>query len=215
MTKRLMIFLGLVLLLCVVPGRGEEVFSLDATAQRRALDWLAGKGVSIDAAWVSDMGLAQDGCLVVVIKGDGKMRSVFEIPRELYRELGGQPATTPSSAERNPQEGRILFITHSTAGATAVYPGGLAVALEGESGSVIAGVTLMTLGGSLYASYRFSSSRELGYGKVVLMNYGGELGISYPVLAGMIVEANSEGEYAEEVSAWGWMVGFPLGISGE
>ncbi len=46
----------------------------------------------------------------------------------------------------------------------------------------VTGLSLLTFGGSLYGSYHFTKGRELGYGRVALMNYGGELAVSYSFL---------------------------------
>jgi hypothetical protein len=151
------------------------------------------------------------------------------------------PAVT--AADR--QDGRIYFITSTALRTLVIYPSGFGTLLADngdESGRTIAGLSLLTFGGSLYGSYRFTKNMELGYGRVAMMNYGGELACTYSALAsrlvyGMNIFKSQTNPFTYEVFnpygpagydttvmettdatepgkilAIGAMVGFPLGI---
>lgn len=118
------------------------------------------------------------------------------------------------------QEGRTWFILSTASRSVYVYSINLALAFPHIDGQTVAGLSLLSLGAATTASYLFTRDRELGHGRVALMNYGSELGIAYPVLIdNMIGDAPDNDYYYQHttdpdytVQAWGTMLGFPLGI---
>ena len=86
------------------------------------------------------------------------------------------------------QDGRIYFIAQNTIKSTYVYPVNLGIALENIPPRVTTGILFLTYGGAIYGSYRYTRNMELGYGRVAMMNYGGELGISYSALLSAFID---------------------------
>lgn len=116
-------------------------------------------------------------------------------------------------AKPGSQDGRTYFIINTTIRATGIYPTSLAMAMPETDGRVITGVAMLTFGGALYGSYALTRNATLGYGKVAMMNYGGEVGVYYPTLLSVIVSEQGNEETARHIGSWGSMIGFPLGIT--
>ncbi len=123
-------------------------------------------------------------------------------------EVGEKPVKKASQ-----QDGRTYFIINNTIKATTIYPGALAMALPNTDGRIITGVALLTFGGALYGSYALTSNMPMGYGKVAIMNFGGEVGVYYPNLLSMMLADQGYENTARHISSWGSMIGFPLGIT--
>jgi hypothetical protein len=150
-------------------------------------------------------------------------------------------ASKPPDAAALNQRGRVYFMTHTTFKSLPLALWAVNTAFAEVNDQVNVGISLLSVGASLYGGYRFTKNRELGYGKVAMMNYGGELGVAYPILfswflgraAGINESAKStdiqcldtpSGRVCDTVTvetsplpearvrAWGAMLGFPLGI---
>jgi hypothetical protein len=145
--------------------------------------------------------------------------------------------TKPAKVEQN---GRTWFILETTGKSAFTYTSAYGTILSSDTntnGQVIAGLSLLTIGGMLYGSYAFTKNMELGYGKVALMNYGSTaLGSYYPIFLSLCIanatEVNERRWYTKNVydpvihdsiyterpkitdhiRAWTSMIGFPLGI---
>ncbi|MBN1761219.1 MAG: hypothetical protein JW863_23040 [Chitinispirillaceae bacterium] len=124
------------------------------------------------------------------------------------------PQVALSPAQPGNQDGRTYFIINTTLRATGIYPSALALAMPGTDGRIITGVAMLTFGGALYGSYAATRTMSLGYGKVAMMNYGGELGVYYPALLSFIAGEQGYDKAGQNIYGWGAMLGFPLGIVG-
>jgi hypothetical protein len=96
-----------------------------------------------------------------------------------------RPAPGANRPEKPPvdQRGRTWFMIETAAKSAFYYGSSYATVFHNANGSVIAGATLLTLGGTLFGSYAFTNGMDLGYGKTGLMNYGATLiGGYYPQL---------------------------------
>ena len=107
------------------------------------------------------------------------------------------------------QDGRVYFMIHSSLKSIYVYPVNLNIVFEDMAGHVNAGLTTLLFSASVYGSYPFTKGRELGYGRVAFMNYGGELGIAYPALFAGFVEGLHREYETSKINAWGAMFGYP------
>jgi hypothetical protein len=117
----------------------------------------------------------------------------------------------PDSQKQTRQDGRVYFMLNTTLKSLWVYPANIVRLSHGIDGQVVAGLSVLSLGGALYGSYLFTKNKELGYGRVEFLNYGGDLGgIYYPNLLGYFYQGLSH-IGAEDASAFG-MIGYPLGI---
>jgi hypothetical protein len=142
------------------------------------------------------------------------------------------PAAPPEAGRRLDQRGRTWFIIESALKSSFVYPFSYRAAFPHADGGVIAGASLLTIGGTLYGTFAFTRNLELGYGRVGLMNYGSTLlGLHYPLLLGSFLHNatginksdtvfdsfTGETGYADiktsdRVRGWFSMLGFPIGI---
>lgn len=160
------------------------------------------------------------------------------------------PGERPSGSETDlPQKakgretGRVYFVASSALRTLTIYPAAYGTLLGDEADArTITGLSLLTFGGSLYGSYRFTKNRQLGYGRVGMMNYGGELATSYSFLLSRFVygaakfedqvdtltrtiqDPNAQtasdtteydtvqSEIPDKIFAGGSVLGFPLGI---
>ena len=152
--------------------------------------------------------------------------SKFVFPDSSLKKKTSQTAAAPKAARKVDQRGRTWFIIESALKSAYVYPVSYAAAFKHADASVIGGISLLTIGGSLYGTFAFTRNMALGYGKVGLMNYGSTfLGLHYPhLLASFLSNATSindrsGGDYStdgvtttDQIKAWGSMIGFPLGI---
>ncbi len=167
---------------------------------------------------------------------DAELRLFSKPPAAITRQKQASPA-----AKLN-QEGRVYFMVQTTLKSAPLYLWGFNAALTKVPAEVNAGIGLLSVGASLYGSYRFTTGRELGYGKVAMMNYGGELGVVYPLFISWILQYGTDFDAlaaetevictnagtsasrcdttetiesprpSAQVRAWGSMLGFPLGI---
>jgi hypothetical protein len=136
--------------------------------------------------------------------------------------LKPSPAATP---HRLDQRGRTWFILETALKTAYVYPTSYIAAFPNASDGLKGGLSLLTIGGSLYGTFAFTRNMELGYGRVGLINYGSTfLGIHYPDLFGSFLrnatsiddnhvnDSNDLAAPSSQVGAWMSMIGFPLGI---
>jgi hypothetical protein len=124
------------------------------------------------------------------------------------------PAENKNQAKLR-QDGRVYLMINTALKSLWVYPGGLSMAFRDRINTqVIWGVSFLTLGASLYGSYAYTRKMELGYGRVEMMNYGGDLGVAYPLLLASFLESSAgmRTDYANQLRGWGQMAGFPAGI---
>src|SRR3989339_637194 len=122
--------------------------------------------------------------------GHARQRA-FPLTTEGYHRLVQPPVSQAMGPIANKkglrQEGRVYFITHTTLKSLYVYPAGISEIFPHLDGQVAAGLTLLAGSSSLYGAYAFTKKRPLDYGRVTLMNYGGELGCIYPILTGALL----------------------------
>ena len=163
---------------------------------------------------------------------------VLAMDPEAFSRLTAEPVPQPTPVAAAPkaakldQSGRIYFMTHTTLKTFNLYIMGLDKAFPSVDESVRGGMALLIGGSSIYGSYLFTKKRELGYGRVAMMNYGGEmLGFYYPLLSGGLLHNATNidwkrkrwdpfaAEYyyetggpSDKTAAWMSMIGFPAGI---
>jgi hypothetical protein len=143
---------------------------------------LSNQGIVIDKNTVAAMGFSRDSSdtakrlFVISLDGAGQpAKRTFPIGQATPGLHGNQPVKLR-------QDGRVYFMINCALKSLFVYPSGLSMAFPNANGQVIIGVALLALGGSLYGSYAYTQKMELGYGRVEMMNYGGDLGVAYPML---------------------------------
>jgi hypothetical protein len=122
------------------------------------------------------------------------------------------PDTTKSIKPKLRQDGRVYFMINCAVKSIGVYSSGLSLAFPTANEQVLFGSSLLALGISLYGSYAYTQKMELGYGRVEMMNYGGDLGIIYPNLISFLLANSTDFKYYDELRGWGQMILFPLGI---
>lgn len=118
----------------------------------------------------------------------------------------GSPSAAPR-VQKLEQNGRTWFIIETTLKSLFTYPSSYGTIFDqgdNTKGQVIAGVSLLTIGGMLYGSYAFTKNMELGYGKVALMNYGSTaIGNYYPTFLSIFLDnatdINEQRWYQREV----------------
>lgn len=230
----------LLLLLAVsVAAHGFEPISQEKYGQ--AKEWIAKQDPGIKLDRIVALGFEKDSVgrvLAVIFYNENKEPVKKSLPASsaLYRQLiesDVHSAAAPVQARKKKvnQDGRLYFMIHNAIKATYVYPLNLNLAIDSIPARVLSGITLLTYGGTIYGSYRFTRGMELGYGRVAMMNYGGELGIAYPALMTGFVESLVDGPAvrdesmdtvdtiedtgrfpAMKVNAWITMFTFPAGI---
>jgi hypothetical protein len=173
---------------------------------------LSNQGVFIDKNTVAAIGFSRDSSdtsnrlFVISLDGAGQpVKRTFSIGQAVPGFRGNQPVKLR-------QDGRVYFMINCALKSLFVYPSGLSMAFPNANGQVIYGVALLALGGSLYGSYAYTQKTELGYGRVEMMNYGGDLGVAYPMLLAGFCETSGGFKYGNQMRGWGQMLGFPLGI---
>jgi hypothetical protein len=207
---------------------------LDQSLYSKAIHLLGDRGTTFKNSRIVAVGFETDTTdparkklmIITLDAGNQPQKSVITINAEFYHTLfptadasADEPSRTAAlqgeneiAAVHNRQDGRVYFMLNTTLKSLYVYPVNLALALPEVEGQVVAGLSLLTLGGSLYGSYLFTKNRELGYGRVEFMNFGGDLGgLYYPNLMGIFL-SNVVNESAAKSSAWMGMIGYPLGI---
>jgi hypothetical protein len=184
---------------------------------------LSHQGIVIEKSTVTAMGFTRDSVdtaqrlfMIYLDKSGQPVKRSFAI------EQGGKSAPPPpaqaapkqggSQPVKLRQDGRVYFMINCAVKSLYVYPSGLSWAFPGTNGQVITGISLLALGASLYGSYAYTQKRELGYGRVEMMNYGGDLGVAYPLLLATFGETSFGCRYGNQLRGWGEMLGFPLGI---
>ena len=201
---------------------------------QKAMSLLGDRAVAFENRQILSLGFERDTVdstqkrLVIFIldSNNQQQKIAVETGPDFYRALYGKPdtlaevvvGTTSLHEERKAppaslkQDGRVYFMLNTTLKSLYVYPVNMMRAFSDINGQVVAGLSLLTLGGSLYGSYLFTKNRELGYGRVEFMNYGGDLGgLYYPNLLGYFLDNLSAANTAQ-VSAWLGMIGYPVGI---
>jgi hypothetical protein len=141
-------------------------------------------------------------------------------------------AERPEAGRRLDQRGRTWFIIESALKSAYIFPSSYRGAFKHANSSAIGGLSLLTIGGSLYGTFAFTRHLELGYGRVGLMNYGSTLlGLHFPqLLATFLHNAtdinngskrvdpySSHIDYesitvTDQIKAWCSLAGFPLGM---
>ena len=108
-----------------------------------------------------------------------------EFPPSIQKQEGvAAPVSGRTIAGKKPEQTcRTWFILESALKSSIVYPVSYSILFHHTNGSVIGGVSLLTVGSVLYGSFAFTKEMGLGYGKVGMMNYGSTLlGGLYPQL---------------------------------
>jgi hypothetical protein len=206
---------------------GAVALDLVAPAQFDSfLTVLSRLGVIIDKRAVAAMGRlprhadSVQTLFVITLDESGQPhRSQYALPSgprpaPIFAGAAPSPRATEKLPPKLRQDGRVYFMINSAVKSLWTYPVGLAYAFPGISAQVETGVTFLAVGASLYGSYAFTRNKELGYGKVEMMNYGGDLGIAYPLLLSAFGETSVGFRYGDQLRGWGQMIGFPLGIFG-
>ncbi|MBN1128462.1 MAG: hypothetical protein JXA71_05715 [Chitinispirillaceae bacterium] len=177
--------------------------------------------------------------VVIVLDANGDPRKLV-VPRPAERPLSMTASTSAVPAPKKlEQYGRSWFIIETTLKSAFTYLSAYTTILSDTGGSnskLIAGLSLLTIGGTLYGSFAFTRNMELGYGKVALMNFGSTaLGGYYPFLLSSFLhnatsindpykqidssgwngernESYNEPTATDHIRAWSSMIGFPAGM---
>ncbi len=177
------------------------------------IDALNNRGENINIDNVSAITISDDSTEVfieVFVAGGGIEKKSFTASPYWIRRALLKPVTIEEVAVvpvDDSQNGRLYFTFTTLLRSLYVYPMSYGLVMDDAKGSTVAGLTLLTLGGSIFASYQFTKNMELGYGRVAQMNYGGELGVSYSNLLGAVIQPASW----KPISVL-QMVAFPAGI---
>lgn len=195
-------------------GTPRDLMAPPSSKWSELRDQLTKLGLNLDS--MSAVGAAFDpvtkNLLIITLEPGGLLaKKEVKTPEWLFTKIIGSE-TDESQTDIYRQDGRTYFIITTTYRSTGVFPTSLALAMPDVDGRIITGVALFTFGGSLYGSYAFTRNMHLGYGRVAMMNYGGELGVYYPLLASLIASDQDYTDAAEKVAGWGMTFGFPLGI---
>jgi hypothetical protein len=201
-------------------------------------EWLLKNGIDLTGGTLFSMAFKPDQKTLVIIMLDAQgqpIKKVVKTNLSLYKQVIARPVAkkaaepAPPTAKDRSQEGRLYFITHTSLKSLYVYPFSYATLFDYDDFNIVAGLSLLTFGGAVYGSYKFSADRELGYGRVALMNYGGELALTYAQLMKWLIHSredrrryydpyyddyyyDSGPDNSGTVKAFINMVGFPLGI---
>jgi hypothetical protein len=166
-----------------------------------------------------------DNSIIVIAFDQSGIPAKFMFPDSV---LMKQPAALPGPARAETphqldQRGRTWFIIETALKSAYVFPMSYRRAFKHADGGTIGGISLLTIGGSLYGTFAFTKNMELGYGRVGLMNYGSSfLGSHYPfLLSSFLHNATSINDTGstffdvtptDQIKAWCSIIGFPLGI---
>jgi hypothetical protein len=189
---------------------------------------LARQSVIIEKNNIAAMGLLRDSAetdtsqslFVIMLDQSGTPhKDSYTISKPLKKQHESSSSLAVPAGIKNQvkvrQDGRVYLMINTALKSLWVYPGGLSMAFQDRiSPQVFWGVSFLTLGASLYGSYAYTRNMELGYGRVEMMNYGGDLGVAYPLLMASFLESSAgmRNGNANQLRGWGQMVGFPLGI---
>jgi hypothetical protein len=178
--------------------------------------------------------------VVVVFDDKGIPQALTFTPAELNKAASNRTQTVATGTKKLEQTGRTWFIIETTLKSAFTYTSSYGTIFDNgddTKGQMIAGMSLLTIGGMLYGSYAFTKNMELGYGKVALMNYGSTaIGNYYPTFLSLFF-ANatkidekrwySRDVYDSNTGMWNYterpritdyiragtsVIGFPLGI---
>jgi hypothetical protein len=172
----------------------------------QAVELLRKQGIPVPASGVIAIGFetgVAEHTSVVVITIDQNLnpvKAVHTVTPDFYAALmevvpeahPAPPALFAASvkAKREKQEtGRIYFILSTAVRTLTIYPAGFATLMGDDQvdARTVTGLSLLTFGASLYGSYQFTKNRELGYGRVAMLNYGGELAAIYSLLTSRLI----------------------------
>ncbi len=189
------------------------------------LSLLSNRGIAIDKNSVAAIGILHPDSdsavklFVVTLDQSGQPHRAEYILAATQKQTAPAAVAVPPSQLSSPknapklrQDGRVYFMINCAVKSLFVYPSALGMAFPSANGQVLGGVSLLALGASLYGSYAFTRHMELGYGKVEMMNYGGDLGVAYPLLMAAFGESSAGLGYGDQIRGWGMMLGFPAGI---
>lgn len=221
------------------PAQAQAPLPLELVAPEKygqVTVWLRANGIGLPGGTPVSMGFEPDHRTLVVIMldaGGQPVKKVLETDPSLYQQVMGVPVpesapeleSDPPAAGDRSQEGRLYFITHTALKSLYVYPLAYSTLMHASEFNIVAGLSLLTFGGAVYGSYKFTADRQLGYGRVAGMNYGGELALTYAQLMKWLVHSREDRpsyyydyDYYDRphtcqyVKAWMNMVGLPLGI---
>ncbi|MBD3356276.1 MAG: hypothetical protein GF363_03905 [Chitinivibrionales bacterium] len=179
------------------------------------------RNMGIDLQWEQVVTLGKDrsdqDLVVIMIDQRGvPSRKDIEVPKNFWdkveKKMPKEIRIVDSFAEGASQEGRVFFMVTTTLRSTLIYPTALSLGLSEVESQTVTGMALMSFGGSFFGAYALTKGRELGYGRVAMMNYGGEVGMYYPNFVASIVADQGDDEAGRKIGAWGTMFCFPLGI---
>lgn len=187
---------------------------------------LSRQGVMLEKSNIAAMGILRDSTetdtsqsvfVIALDQSGAPHKNSYTIPKPPNKPRAAKAFQTIQADNKNQaklrQDGRVYLMINTALKSLWVYPGGLSMAFQDRiSTQVLWGVSFLTLGASLYGSYAYTRNMELGYGRVEMMNYGGDLGVAYPLLLAAFCETSSGFRYGNELRGWGQMVGFPAGI---
>jgi len=213
----------------------QNAFSvIDQKYYSEIKEWLLQQNDSLPSVSIITMGFEDDPedpsvkkiAVIILGKDNQPEKRLFTVDNDFYLKYSEteekptpvpdavpetmmEPSSTVRKTRGDPQDGRLYFMINTTSRSCGVYPIGIATLMENTDGRVTAGLSLLSIGASLYGSYAFSHSIELGYGRVEYMNYGGDMGgITIPLLLQTLILPDDE----LRLFAISSMIGFPLGI---
>ncbi|MDD5675231.1 MAG: hypothetical protein PHC61_13765, partial [Chitinivibrionales bacterium] len=188
----------------LIPGNAPdsiEIIPPEKLAQVKEL--LAREGIALSSTGLIGIAFnpaAKEHASIEVITIDQNFNPVktsYSVSPAFYANLtGGVSAPPPAaaafpapsasvkqtalSARESRQTGRTYFIVSTALRSLGVYIPAYSTLIN--DGRTVGGLSLLAFGVSLYGSFRFTKNMELGYGRVAMMNYGGELGTGYSYL---------------------------------
>jgi hypothetical protein len=176
---------------------------IDQGKFQTVLDLLEQKGIDPGPGKVVALGFENDKTTLVVINIDNlgnPVKTVYNLAPAFYEQVMtplAREAEAPIEVKkpapaRRKQEGRLYFMTQTSLKSFLAYvPAYVTFFNDGNEG-LIAGASLLTFGGAVYGSYKFTQNRTLGYGRVAMMNYGGELALTYGSLLKWLVRSHED-----------------------
>ncbi len=146
--------------------------------------------------------------------------------QKVYRTTEGGWFFSPDSPLN--QRGRVWLITATTAKSAYIFPEMYSFALDGLQDRTRTGLTLFSIGATLFGTYGLTKDLDIGYGSAALMNYGATLGYYYPLQLSILLHhatsidrqtdstmqaTNSPSILpSEKIRAWATLLSVPYGI---